>query len=162
MSRSTRTAPVLAALALLLAVAAPVAAENPDRSDCAPTLASLGLNDLEALLFAPVAVATEGGAGGGPTTLASCTAYCQTGSVSCSGTSCSAVDANCSQDQRGYCTGSSGTTYCPPCEACDDSTLCQYKNGSPCSPEHATSDCSFSDGSCGSCFCRFGSWICTL
>lgn len=46
---------------------------------------------------------------------AECTATCQGGStVTCSGPSCSAVDADCPANQQGYCWSSStGYTYCP-------------------------------------------------
>ena len=54
-------------------------------------------------------------------------AYCWDGTTrTCSGTTASAVDSNCSINQRGYCTGSStGTLYCPACStSCYASTPC--------------------------------------
>lgn len=48
------------------------------------------------------------------------TAFCQAScspysSVSCSGSSCSAVDRNCSVGQRGYVQCDGNYTYCPAC-----------------------------------------------
>lgn len=51
------------------------------------------------------------------TLTADCTAHCKDGStVSCSGSSCSAIDSACSSGQRGSCTANGVTTYCPSCD----------------------------------------------
>ncbi|HEV2851274.1 MAG TPA: hypothetical protein VHC97_00565 [Thermoanaerobaculia bacterium] len=71
-----------------------------------------------------------------------CTATCRDGStVSCYGTTCSAVNAACSSGQRGYCTGTStGTIYCPACP-----TNCSAR--ATCSPSGSVS-CSGTSGDC--------------
>jgi len=58
------------------------------------------------------------------------TAHCWDGStVTCTGTSSSAVDSNCASGQRGYCTGTdTGTINCPACPSCTATATCS--NGS--------------------------------
>jgi hypothetical protein len=61
------------------------------------------------------------------------TANCWDGStVTCTGTSSSAVNSNCAAGQRGYCTGTTtGTIYCPVCSTgtgCTATAVCS--NGS--------------------------------
>lgn len=87
---------VLTAVCTLL-MAAPVAAAS---SSCP---AATGLNDLEPAFLAPAAY---------------CEASCWNDStVSCSGTTCSAVDSAC-PSQRGYVQcGTSSPIYCPACPA---------------------------------------------
>ncbi|HEY9422116.1 MAG TPA: hypothetical protein VIW92_11935, partial [Thermoanaerobaculia bacterium] len=55
--------------------------------------------------------------------LCTATAYCHNGTtVSCQGnnstTSCTAVDSNCANGQRGYVTCDGVTTYCVACDPC--------------------------------------------
>jgi hypothetical protein len=88
-------------------------------------------------------------------TLASCTATCQNGStVTCTGSSCSAVDANCPA-QRGYCTGTtSGTKYCHQC--CPNPTPCSFYEGRSCS----TNQPCMERNVCAQCVCVGGSLTC--
>ncbi len=74
------------------------------------------------------------------------TANCWDGStVTCTGTSSSAVNSNCSAGQRGYCTGTtSGTIYCPACPTgggCTTSTTCSPSGSVSCSGASGSSDC---------------------
>jgi len=96
--------------------AVPVAAQSAT-SNCQPSAPAV-VGDLGFLFVA------AGGGIEGPSAQSTCIALCQNGSsVSCSGTSCSAVDANC-PTQRGYCTGTtSGTKYCPVC-TCSATATC--------------------------------------
>jgi hypothetical protein len=73
---------------------------------------------------------------------ATATARCWDGTTrTCSGTTASAVDSNCSSNQGGYCTGSStGTLYCPAC-----STTCSAYT--QCSPSGSRS-CTGTSGDC--------------
>lgn len=92
--------PAVALCSEMPAVATPASAVSPQQS--APELQAGGSDPL---FFS--------GRGLTPTE-SNCSANCGSGSsVSCSGPSCSAVDRNCDIGQRGYCTGSGGTTYCP-------------------------------------------------
>jgi hypothetical protein len=72
------------------------------------------------------------------------TANCWNGStVTCSGTTSSAVDSAC-PGQRGYCTGtSSGTINCPACPTtgCTASTTCSPSGSVSCSGASGSSDC---------------------
>lgn len=143
--RSARhAAPLLALSALLLVLAAPAGAETPASADCGPSLASLLLENPQALLFPPAPTeARQGGEIGGPSALSTCTADCGSGNyVSCTGDTCSKVDRNCSVGQRGYCEADGQYKYCAPCDNCvadcwDGSTvICE---GSSCSA--TDSDC---------------------
>lgn len=60
--------------------------------------------------------------------LATCTADCEDGStVACSGSSCSAQDQNCANNQQGFCTGDSGQKSCTPaCPDCDRDFVCNF------------------------------------
>lgn len=155
---------LLAFAALVLALAAaPAIADTPARQDCGPSLPMLGPDSLDAVVFGAVAMAKGDGSIDGPGALSDCTADCKNGtSVNCTGSSCSAYDRDCSSGEQGHCTGSdSGIKYCSQaCQICQDPTLCSEKQGSPCSGQNSGSDCTSSVGSCGSCICRFGSWMC--
>lgn len=91
--------------------------------------------------------------GGGPGTLSTCIAQCgQTGSVSCSGSSCSATDRDCNSTP-GYCwSNTEGTKYCPPCESSCTATCAAGPDvtciGSSCSA--TDSACPSEDGFCWS------------
>jgi hypothetical protein len=65
------------------------------------------------------------------TTVVNCWDY---STRTCSGTSSSGVNSNCSINQRGYCTGTTtGTLYCPPCPPpCSASTNCSYGGPKSC------------------------------
>lgn len=113
----------LALSLLLLAAAAPVAADSPSSQDCGPGLAFLGTVSAEAVLFgqAPaIPQARKGGSIGDPTEQAFCTATCGgSSSVSCWGTSCTKTDSDCDYGVRGQCWGTTtGTKYCPVCPSC--------------------------------------------
>jgi len=88
-------------------------------------------------------------------TLASCTATCQNGStVTCTGTSCSAVDANC-PTERGYCTGTaSGTKLCHKC--CANTTPCSIYEGRSCSSNQPCME----GNNCAQCVCWGGTLTC--
>ncbi|HEY3568374.1 MAG TPA: hypothetical protein VGP73_10620 [Thermoanaerobaculia bacterium] len=64
----------------------------------------------------------------------------------CTGTSSSAVDSNCSAGQQGYCTGTdTGTLSCPTCPTgCSTTVTCSNGSRVSCS---GTSDC-FSVNNC--------------
>jgi hypothetical protein len=89
-----------------------------------------------------------------PVTSGTCTADCGDGSyVSCTGTSCSALDSSC-PSQRGYCWSSAeGYKYCPICPYCD-----QFNCG--CEGQACTknSQCGTCDGN--PCMCVSGHCIC--
>jgi hypothetical protein len=100
-----------AALLILAFCSVPVHAASPDSSAAA-----------WAAIFAPAPAvdaqpqAQDAAARRGLPTKSTSIAHCNDGStVTCTGTTTTAVDANCAAGQRGYCTGSSGTIYCPAC-----------------------------------------------
>jgi len=175
MIRMTRSSvrfalPLLALSTLLLAFGTPAAAAPAGSGNCGPSLAFLGAESAEAVLFGAVPMARGGGSLPDPGAETVCTAYCANGTTrTCYGTSCNAQDTIC-YSVRGQCWGSStGTLYCPPIlldcpivDQCDDPTLCVDKDHTSCSGSPRTSDCAFEDGSCGSCFCNGGLWTCTL
>jgi hypothetical protein len=67
------------------------------------------------------------------------TAHCWDGSTrTCTGTTTTAVDSNC-PSQQGYCTGASGTSFCPPCPTSCSATV-KCSNGSQVSCT-GTNDC---------------------
>lgn len=62
----------------------------------------------------------------GITYLASCSANCYgAGSASCSGSSCTAVDRNCSAGQRGYAQCGGTTHYCNTCSSGCTGSCCE-------------------------------------
>lgn len=81
------------------------------------------LTTARAAIFAPAPVvdaqpqAQEAAARGRLAVKSTSIANCWDGStVTCTGTSSSAVNSNCSAGQQGYCTGTTtGTIYCPAC-----------------------------------------------
>lgn len=82
------------------------------------------------------------------------TAYCEADcgshpSVSCEGSSCSAVDRNC-PSQKGYVQCDGDYQYCPDC-------ICHY-NCQPCAAWGQTDDCGCTclKNVCG----RVGAWLC--
>jgi len=121
----------MAVLVLTVVTAVPVAAQSAT-SNCQPSTQAI-VGDL-GFLFA-----AAGGGIDNPGTQSTCNALCQNGSyVTCWGTSCSAVDANC-PTQRGYCTGSAtGTKYCPVC-TCSATASC---------PDGSTVSCTGTGSSC--------------
>lgn len=103
----------LTAAVMLLAVASAVAAEAPADRSCGPRVAFLATGGSEDPTSGAVTMARSGSIDG-PSAQSDCTAQCQDGTtVTCSGSSCSAVDYSCMGNERGQCTGSSGTEYCP-------------------------------------------------
>jgi len=93
---------------LVLSVAAPAAAAPMSDDEFVASL-----NASPQVPPEPVNVASIGG---DPIPPATCTASCAPyGSVSCSGSSCSAVDRNCSAGQCGYAKCGSTYYYCPSC-----------------------------------------------
>jgi len=161
---STRYAvPLLAFSALLLALAAPAAAAPAGQQNCGPSLAFLGAESPQALLFGAAPMAKKGDSIPDPGAQSPCSALCGDGSyVTCWGSYCYAYDHNCPEE--GHCYGSStGTLYCPSTcpSACQDSTYCDVKDGTACSGTPHTSDCTFRSGGCGSCICSDGRWNCT-
>jgi hypothetical protein len=105
-----------------------------------------------ALLFvftAPGMAKRSSGSIDGPSAQADCTAQCQDGStVTCSGSSCSADDYDCDTGERGQCTGSSGTRYCPvpDCSTCSVSITCPDGTWLSCSSNE--NDCEGFQGLC--------------
>lgn len=140
-----RFATVAALVMLVFAAVVPVSAEE--------SAADLDLAALAAAPAATPAAAGATGAGGcgwpdlAPALVADpveastsgvCTATCHDGSSrTCSGTSCSAVDSAC-PNQQGYCwSNAEGYKYCPTCPVED----CEH-DGEPC----------VKDLQCGTCF----------
>jgi hypothetical protein len=71
------------------------------------------------------------------------TANCWDGStVTCTGTSSSAVNSNCSGGQRGYCTGTdTGTINCPACPGCSATAVCSNGSTVSCTSAPGYSGC---------------------
>jgi hypothetical protein len=85
----------------------------------------------------------------------SCTASCGgSATVSCSGSSCSAVDRNCGNNERGHVTCGTTTTYCAASCSCDVVCTCGVPCfTTPCVTGTDIQDCS-SWGICAtSCYC---------
>jgi hypothetical protein len=101
----SRTFAVFAVFGLFLSVASIASAESKEEF-------------LKSLSAAPIQASTQ----------STCTANCGTSTVSCTGTSCTAVDSNCANKVRGRVTCGSTTTYCPPCSPpptpCVDNAFC--------------------------------------
>lgn len=170
-TRRAYAATLLSLPALLLTLAAPVVAEAPERQDCGPSLAFLGAESPEAVLFGHKPSAQKGGSIGEPGALATCTAQCDDGAtVSCTGATCNAADRNC-PDENGHCEARDEfgrlleVKYClPTCpDPCNDSTLCADKDGEPCGflGPGEEADCTLPSGDCGSCTCFEGYWSCS-
>lgn len=121
-------------------------------------LAVLGL----AVLSTVQATAFSGiGEGGGPSTEATCSAYCAGGSileVTCAGT-CSATDVSC-PSTRGWVTCNGVTTYCP--STCPTGAYCTAVNNTSCSPNGSKRSCLGDDGVSYQCTCVWGHWICPI
>lgn len=136
MPRRFETLLVVFAVALL-GLAAPLAAGD---AGCAPLVSSQAPGPLAPLpLVMPVAA--KGGSIGGPSEQSVCNAQCESGYVTCWGTSCSATDRSC-PGQQGYCWGSStGYQYCPTScpTTCSADALCS--NGSHVSCSGSSGDC---------------------
>jgi hypothetical protein len=81
----------------------------------------------------------------GPRTESVCTAHCWNGgTVTCTGTSCSAVDSAC-PGQRGSCwSNAEGTKYCPQCQQ----------------PQGCTASCANAGGGSVSCTSSTGDYFC--
>jgi hypothetical protein len=91
-------------------------------------------------------------------TKSTCTATCPAGGsigASCSGT-CTAVDVNC-PSTAGYvlCNGVRSD-----CGACPPGPYCQSLNGTTCSPNGSTTQCTIAEGYPQTCTCRVGHWSC--
>ena len=120
-----RRLPLVVSLMLL---ATPLLAAPP--SAPSPTLVTL------ADIFAPAPMPTAGSGQGGsgipePGISSTCTANCWDGSTrTCTGTSCSAVNSNCSAGQRGSCTAGGSTTFCPACPTAKTCTATCSPSGS--------------------------------
>lgn len=121
-----RTMLFLIATALVLALALPAAAGTS--GEPAGTSEGAGGD----LIVGAVALSRSGSIGE-PTAQSDCTAQCQDGStVTCSGSTCSAVDYSCTAEERGYCEGSaSGTKYCPELDLDDCPVTCSIDNTCP-------------------------------
>jgi len=145
---STRYAvPLLAFSALLFALAAPAAAAPASQQNCGPSLAFLGAESPQAVLFGATPMARKGDSIPDPGAQSPCSVHCGDGSyVTCSGSYCYAVAHNCSNNQEGYCYGSStGTLDCPPtCTTC----TAQCQDGSSVSCPGDNGSCSAYDASC--------------
>jgi hypothetical protein len=105
------------------------------------------------------------GSKGGGTPQSSCSARCPDGSVLslnwCAGT-CSSRDATCSTGQTGWVSCNGAYSYCPNCQTTTGG-YCEDLNGTACSPNGSSRDCTIRDGnSPGYCGCSFGIWTCTL
>lgn len=108
---------------LLILSAVPAVASEDGSGPCGTTgVAAPALTTLDSWIG--TAPAAEETAIADPSAQASCTAQCQYGTVKCTGSSCTATDANCEAGIRGFCTGDGGTTYCPECELCVASLTC--------------------------------------
>lgn len=129
--RRAYAATLLVLPALLFTLAAPVAAETPALQDCGPSLAFLGAESPEAVLFGAEPAPQRGGSIGQPGALSTCTAQCGDGStVTCSGETCSAHDTNCDIGEDGYCEGTeSGRKDCPP-DSCPEQCFTRCWDGS--------------------------------
>ncbi len=91
-------------------------------------------------------------------TKATCTAYCPGGatvSATCSGT-CTAVDVNC-PNTSGYVVCNGVYTGCASCPA---GPYCESLNGTSCSPNNSTTQCTVAEGYSNTCTCRLGHWSC--
>ncbi|HEX3553957.1 MAG TPA: hypothetical protein VIA62_12095 [Thermoanaerobaculia bacterium] len=130
-------------LGLSLAVAALGLLMSPAMAETSPPQAAPALSAEDqaflASLAAPVATPAPELAAKRPTIHPkdTCIANCASGTVSCSGAgTCTAVDRNCSANERGHVTCGSTTTFCP--------TTCPPP---VCPPDWCTDDCSLCD--CG-------------
>ena len=121
---------------------------------------------------APIAAAQSAGAcqasaplGSFPVAeLSICIADCSDGStVTCSGSSCSAVDAACPYGEQGHCwSNTEGTKYCPACPPLPCSPLCSDVEGSFCVKDWTTT-CYDPALGCRrplTCACHNGAYIC--
>ena len=166
---TSRPIQLLGVAALLLALAAPAAADSPTERVWGPTLAVLDGAGAEAVLLG--SAPAEGVSADGPSALGTVEADCCDGSTkTCEGSSGHFVDADCENGERGYCyTAEEGTKYCPDCsspsctENCSSDPYCQSKHGTSCSGfNFSTCQIWGSGGDCGNCTCDGSSWICTL
>lgn len=108
----------LSTLALAAMGAAPAAAAA-DASACTPASTAAVVSADGSL---EEAVETSDGIGAAST----CTADCWDGStVTCDGSSCSAVNSDCDPNMvRGYCEADGTKKHCPPCEECRATASC--------------------------------------
>jgi len=91
-------------------------------------------------------------------TKATCTAYCPLGatlSATCSGT-CTATDVNC-PNTSGYVLCNGVRTDCAPCPI---GPYCESLNGTSCTPNNSTTQCTIAEGYSQTCTCRLGHWSC--
>lgn len=150
MLRTRLSLPTLLALALLVITPTCLAAgEAPaDEAVTSPpagtTLCTLPTLGVEVEGAEPLPLAS----------LAECSAECEDGStVTCSGSSCSAQDQDCSQDQAGYCFSDLEDHFCEPCDD-PDPVICKSQ-GNKCIDDGDCPPCSNGDpcrcfgGTCG-------------
>ncbi|RKG92775.1 hypothetical protein [Corallococcus terminator] len=84
-----------------------------------------------------------------------CSATCPSGTITCQGSSCSAVDGSHVQ-----CDGV--TQFCPPL-LCNRATACESLNGRACSPSGSTRGCCLVGQPTGACYCTVnGTWTCMM
>lgn len=130
MRRSFPIPVLVAGVAVALLAAVPALAASPTPAPAVAPAAANTMTIAQVPLFAalgqPAQPQAHGGTIPGPGEQGTCTANCWDGShVTCYGTSCSEVDSNCSSGQRGYCYGTStGYLYCPPCQGCTATAIC--------------------------------------
>ncbi len=132
----------------LCLLAVPVLAAQPAPTQAPATPGAPAF--VAALMPAPLAEATT----------SVCTANCWDGStVTCSGTTCTAVDSACSSGQNGYCYGSdTDLRSCPTCsthQICKPS--CDDLNGQSCA---SAGTCYDSTCRAYTCPCRNGHYLC--
>ena len=134
----TKKLVLIAAASLLVASVASAEVCNPTRSQ--NQLAWLFDLNLGSPAFADgatanadsvntVAATADGGAEGAPEYDAFCEATCESGTVSCSGNSCSAVNRNCNFGQQGYVVCDGNYTYCPTTCPPPTCTMFQCRQG---------------------------------
>ncbi|RKH20672.1 hypothetical protein D7Y13_02165 [Corallococcus praedator] len=89
----------------------------------------------------------------------SCSAACSSGTLTCQGASCSAVDGSHVQCDGVY-------QYCPttpPPLICSRANACVFINGTACPSPGASRDCCLEGLPTGGCYCTFnGRWTCTV
>jgi len=155
--------PLLALSALILALAAPAAAEQANQQNCGPSLAFLGAESPQALLFGAAPMAKKGDAIPDPGAESPCSAQCGDGSyVTCYGTYCAAWDHNCPEE--GHCYGSSTGTINCQAQTCTTCTAhCQDGSTVSCSGDSGSClayDASCSTGEQGHCTGNSGTAYC--
>lgn len=166
MSRSHRpstrhSTSLLIVSSLLLALAVPAAAHAATPQNCGPSLAFLGAESPEAVLFGPTPMAKKGDTIDDPGAQSPCIVDCGDGSgIVCYGSYCNAYERSC-PNEPGHCYGTiTGTLYCGTCD-CYDKPSCQDLGGTSCSGSPKTTQCRYPGFGCASCICSPGhTWTC--